>query len=1027
MCKRDSGRQEFHSLTVIVQFQHESGYITVTQTGLTRAVFADVAPNMATAATLALGRTRQEAHGLKLATGQAIPVSHSLIFSSLRPRAPTSLVFSSISGDTGGEAMIGRTARMDDQICIRFHYGGSFTTIGGSQFYVGGDIAESWIDMDRLSYFEVVGHLSDHYNSSSVGHLSDHYNSSSVLTLYWLIPRKHESNGLVLLVDDESCKIMASQHIGYQCVDMYVEEVTMELNADDQDRWLGDDGGYGANVNDFLQDIATNGVDKSLSKDSDKGKGPVITEDEAEGVHDEGSDESSDEDYKQPSDEDSSANDEEAIELRNYARQIKRNIRATKLGIHASAIGEIRAEDLVDEVPNLDEPGSPYLDSSEDYSYEENSDGETQRWKSLENRFDSKAELPVFTLGMAFIDSRQFKNALVKYGLKAHKSLHFVKDEKSKVRAICDWPGCNWMIYGSKTTRSKWFKVVTFSDQHTCPPRRDNNLVTSSLIANKYYNQIKDNPTWPAALIKAAVLKDFLADVSLSKCKRAKSIVQKQTLDAISGEYSRVYDYQLELLRSNPGSTVVVYLDPKIEDKKIFERDANNQMYPVAWAATGSCLCCKRTISNGGQDWVLISDQQKGLLKAVKELVPNAKHRMCARHIYANWRKKYTDKKLWWRCAKASNRTLFNMYRAYLAQDTPEGAQDMMTTSPEHWSRAFFRLGNNCDSVDNNMCESFNHSIMEARFYPVISMCEAIRKKMNIELSGKCIVLWNGADGFEVQDWEDRKYIVKLMTREWTCNYWQLSGLPCCYAISAIYKSSHKPEDYIALCFSKSAYMRTYEHVLMPVQGPDNWPISDMPRPLPPPYVKMPGRPKTQRRREPWEQPKGTKLSKVGIKMRCRLCGKNDHNARRCPKNSQASNKKMAHITREKNRKRKEAEKASVGTSVEEKSTTKETTASTPSASQPIPTQASQAPRQATARQAASRSGLPTSSQSARSTTSQAASGSGLPTSSQAARATSSQAASGSRLPTSSQAATARASGSGSGSRLAHLLFGDNY
>jgi len=83
----------------------------------------------------------------------------------------------------------------------------------------------------------------------------------------------------------------------------------------------------------------------------------------------------------------------------------------------------------------------------------------------------------------------------------------------------------------------------------------------------------------------------------------------------------------------------------------------------------------------------------QGLLKAVKELVPNVEHRMCARHIYANWRKKYTNKKLqkkWWRCAKAPCRTLFNLYRAYLAQETLEGAEDMMNTSPEHWSKAFF-------------------------------------------------------------------------------------------------------------------------------------------------------------------------------------------------------------------------------------------------------------------------------------------------------------------------------------------------
>ena len=51
-------------------------------------------------------------------------------------------------------------------------------------------------------------------------------------------------------------------------------------------------------------------------------------------------------------------------------------------------------------------------------------------------------------------------------------------------------------------------------------------------------------------------------------------------------------------------------------------------------------------INDGGEGWVIISDQQKGLLNAVADLVPNAEHRMCAKHIYANWRKKYTDKEL---------------------------------------------------------------------------------------------------------------------------------------------------------------------------------------------------------------------------------------------------------------------------------------------------------------------------------------------------------------------------------------------
>jgi hypothetical protein len=86
-----------------------------------------------------------------------------------------------------------------------------------------------------------------------------------------------------------------------------------------------------------------------------------------------------------------------------------------------------------------------------------------------------------------------------------------------------------------------------------------------------------------------------------------------------------------------------------------------------------------------------------------------------------------------------------------------------------------------------------------------------------------------------------------------------------------------------------------------------------MPRLEPPTFVKMPRRPKIERRREVGEQNKGTKLSKVGTKIRCRLCGKNDHNASWCPKNPEAGNKANAHIKRAKTKKRKTIEKATEG------------------------------------------------------------------------------------------------------------------
>jgi hypothetical protein len=95
---------------------------------------------------------------------------------------------------------------------------------------------------------------------------------------------------------------------------------------------------------------------------------------------------------------------------------------------------------------------------------------------------------------MAFRCSRYFNKALLKYGLKTHKQLIFVRDEKKIVRAPCSWPRLKWLICGSKTSWSEWFKVVTFFYEHCCPPRRDNKVVTSQRIAKFYFNEIETIP-----------------------------------------------------------------------------------------------------------------------------------------------------------------------------------------------------------------------------------------------------------------------------------------------------------------------------------------------------------------------------------------------------------------------------------------------------------------------------------------------------------------------------------------------------
>jgi hypothetical protein len=281
----------------------------------------------------------------------------------------------------------------------------------------------------------------------------------------------------------------------------------------------------------------------------------------------------------------------------------------------------------VEEVIEQQNIEAEYDSGSEDFSYDEASDeeGKFLRRRTKYARYVSETEIPHFSLRMVFKSKTEFRKAVIKYGLKTHRNIQFIKSEDHRVRAKCAWPGCPWLIYGALSSRCSRFQIITYEDEHHCAPNRVNNLVSARVIAKRYEHFILANPTWKISSMQCTILKDFFAGVSISKCKAAKQIVMDKLFSGLREEYTKVFDYQLELLRSNPGSTIFVCLDPKIMDQNIFQRfyvcfnamkkgfragcrkvigldgcffkgacqgellcaigrDANNQMYPVAWA-----------------------------------------------------------------------------------------------------------------------------------------------------------------------------------------------------------------------------------------------------------------------------------------------------------------------------------------------------------------------------------------------------------------------------------------------------------
>lgn len=123
-------------------------------------------------------------------------------------------------------------------------------------------------------------------------------------------------------------------------------------------------------------------------------------------------------------------------------------------------------------------------------------------------------------------------------------------------------------------------------------------------------------------------------------------------------------------------------------------------------------------------------------MEAVKYCVPLAEHRRCARHIYARFAKTYRAeefRKEFWICARACNKVYFRK-RLDILEAMPGGKEASQylqeTYPPAEWCQAFFNRIIKCDVVDNNMCETFNGVILEARGKPIITMLEDIRLYM---------------------------------------------------------------------------------------------------------------------------------------------------------------------------------------------------------------------------------------------------------------------------------------------------------
>lgn len=236
--------------------------------------------------------------------------------------------------------------------------------------------------------------------------------------------------------------------------------------------------------------------------------------------------------------------------------------------------------------------------------------------------------------------------------------------------------------------------------------------------------------------------------------------------------------------------------------------------------------------------------------------------------------------------------------------------EDFIGRDPKKFCKAFIEPSVVCDMILNNVSESFNNYIVNARGKHLIHMLEEIRisimerqyrkleeikgnhdricpnikeklDQMNVE-SRFCITHPAIGGKFEVDFHEDR-FVVDIGARSCTCRRWDITGIPCPHGCAVINFLKEDVVDYVHEYYSLEKYKQVYADGLTPLNGEKMWPEAEG-FPIKPPLVKkMPGRPKKKRKRDPLETSTSNrnKLRKV-CKMTCQRCFQQGHNSRGC-------------------------------------------------------------------------------------------------------------------------------------------------
>ncbi|KAJ8430866.1 hypothetical protein Cgig2_023544 [Carnegiea gigantea] len=240
------------------------------------------------------------------------------------------------------------------------------------------------------------------------------------------------------------------------------------------------------------------------------------------------------------------------------------------------------------------------------------------------------------------------------------------------------------------------------------------------VIVNKMARTLRQGTLWTRNRDdKETVIRKYGIHIPDYTCWR----VRKMMKDAIDGKHEEgckyLAHYTEEFKAKNPGSFSLAYTVVEKENKE-------------EWTFFLSGLVRALDAVDNQSMYTITCDRHKGIIKALRTVMPNASRRTCVIHYYKNFASLYPG--AWFH---ALFYIAANAYASFVHEKAMEKIREK-GPGAYHWLRdneklelgARFKFNTNlkCDDNTNNFVKSFNYAIVKFRGLRILTMLEKIRK-----------------------------------------------------------------------------------------------------------------------------------------------------------------------------------------------------------------------------------------------------------------------------------------------------------